>query len=325
MIKTFRKKICFDVFVKGLIICILITIYYNYMCFLYQTDIPSVVGKAIEISAGSDLSQYENQKVSCRFDYVMDCIFKFYRKEDPNKEIYTYGYIALDENMKNPVCVFVPPYKNNIMISLQDKTWGIDPTKKGLNHIKSVKVEGFVRKLKDEHLQNYIKEMNSIYGDGYADNVTEVYYIDDENVARGKKSIYIQWGFLFVYCGTLAGVIISLKRGVDCRKYIKSYVIHNGVDLNILVDEFEMADQLTSSFWVSPKYTFFVNGTNVSIIQNRSITRAYKKLWSGGLSMFSVALCTTENKWKYCSMKVQDVAIVLYYYEKKFPHIIIEK
>ena len=72
----------------------------------------------IEINPGEDLSQYAYQNVRCTFQYVITPVVNFYQTDDPDKVLYTLGYVVVDEKMENPFCVFVPPTKQAQMEEL---------------------------------------------------------------------------------------------------------------------------------------------------------------------------------------------------------------
>ena len=63
---------------------------------------------AQKITAGEDLSNYEGKNVRCSVRYVGYPVLQYYSATDPTQKIYACGYVALDDHLKNPFCVFVP-------------------------------------------------------------------------------------------------------------------------------------------------------------------------------------------------------------------------
>lgn len=324
MFEVFRKKIFCNVAISFIILIGLVVFWGISLRSLFEPGISNIFGKTKEITAGTDLAQYKNTKVSCTIQNVLNYVVNYYGKDDPDKVVYTCGYVALDDNMENPFCVFVPADKRYLMDALLDETWSNMQEESSNNYRKPVQVEGYVREAGDKSRQCYIEALNEIYGEGYANNITTVYFIDDENVTIGETYASYQWIFLLFMGGMVAYVLVLILQGLHYRKGIKSFMAENGINAAVLENEFRLAEEVANCFWISPQYTFFVTTAQVKIINNKEIVWAYRKTHSGKTTTYSVVLCTVNQKRYDSGVQMRDgVEKVLQYYEKNFPFIVI--
>lgn len=321
MFEVFRRKIIKNILQMGIVMFGTFAILYVLESSAYEIGIPDVLGKTTEITAGTSLAQYKNKKVSCDIQYVLNHVVSFYDRGDPAKEIYTCGYVVLDENMQNPFCVFVPVSKQELMQTKCSQTWimYVNETK---SQAEPIKVEGYVRQLNDENKHYYIEALNEMYGEGYANSIGNVYYIDDENAAKKNVDVHIQLGMFAILVGLSAWIAVVIIQGSYYRKDIKMFAVQNGTSTEGLENEFRLAEQITDTFWISPQYTFFVHYAKVKIIKNTDIVWAFKKAHHGKVITYTIELYTIMKK-RYSGIQMgEDVERILQYYERTFPFIV---
>ena len=287
-------------------------------------------GETIEINPGEDLSQYAYKNVRCTFKYVINPVVNFYHTDDPDKVLYTLGYVVVDENMENPFCVYVPPTKQAQMEELMNETWKIKRGESNGVFISTMTVEGIVRNSDSKIYDYYVKALHQLYGDAYAVQEDHVFYIDDESSATGNGGKWKISDFLLVlivliplYFVTVYPILQFVEL-LFWKKRIYRFIEKYNISKEQLESEFDIAKEVAPNYWISPQYTFYLSGVRVTIIKNKEIVWCYEvNGLRRGLQRY-VGLGTIEQK-RYRSglLPGDNTEKVFCYYETNFPHIVI--
>jgi len=286
-----------------------------------------------EIVAGTDLEQYLNQEVRCEVTCVVNSVVNVHKSSDPEKKTYMCGYVATDEAYENPFMVFVPVEKQSLMQEIRQRfiyetyyeMYGIEPR----NESKTVLLEGHVRELENEKWIQYYKDaLNEVYGNEYATEITDIYYIDDENVAAGRTNVeVVLLVMVLVAAGSymVVGIWKILRSIGDVgQKNIERFRMHHGISIERLDYEFQKADEVADGFYVSQEYTFGTGRLNNCIIKNSDIVWMYFKRDSiRNYGIFAISIYTKDKKKIRLERRVEDGKKILAYYEQNFPHIVI--
>lgn len=323
MYEILKKRIIRNVLTMALGIFIIVAVVVVICNVDSETSFSVFLKPPVEIKAGTDLAQYHNQKVTCSFRYVLNGVVNFYHRNDSSENIYTCGYVVMDDTMKRTFCVFVPPDEKDTMDEMMQKTWNVMNGQK--EYIPSLQVEGYVRKLSDEKKHFYVEALNWVYGEGYADRIGNVYYIDDENSCRGDQLILTMGTmWLIMLIPTLYACVVIL-RWLNYRKVMERFLMQNHISEALAEKEFLRADEVGKDFWISPRITVFIGLKGLGVLKNKDIVWAFLKTHHGKTATYSVEVYTIDKKRYSASVTYADGKKILEYYKQKFPYIVIEK
>ncbi|MBE5871010.1 MAG: hypothetical protein E7294_07120 [Lachnospiraceae bacterium] len=278
-----------------------------------------------KISAGEDLSKYHGRRVRCEFRYVVNHVVNFYNEGDPSKKIYTCGYLAADDNMQHPFCVFVPPEKADLMDEMRSKTRNIMDGQK--ESIAPIEITGYVCKTKAKNEHYHIEAFKDLYGNSYP-RAGVTYYIDDGAVARGgvmgiDPSALIAYLIDIPFLLILLFLVIATIRSFQYPKVIEEFTAKNHMSRYELEKEFMRAMEV-DNIWISPELTFFYTGMRFGILKNREIVWAYvQRVNTGRSTTYRLKLFSKDHR-KCASLPVyMGKEKTLSYYEKNCPYIVI--
>ena len=83
---------------------------------------------------------------------------------------------------------------------------------------------------------------------------------------------------------------------------------------------------MTTNYWITPQYTFYIRNLEVIVIKNKDIVWCYPINWIGKSFVSSIELGTIQEKKYRSDVKLtKGTDEVLQYYELNFPHIVIGK
>ena len=295
--------------------------------FYFQADIHivAVCLPTKKITAGEDLSKYECRKVSCTFRYVAQHVVSFYDEDDPSETLYTCGYIALDDGLQNPFCVFLPIGEAKRMDAMVDKTWNV--MNGGKEQIPSVEVNGYVWKLSSKNVAYYHKALKKIYGES-APLADEVYYIDDQASVKGENEAVSIRIVAFSLCMMLLGFFGYLAlvtfRAFQVPGVIEEFLTQNKMSRLELEREFLSAKEIDGVIWLTPDLTIYLNNTCVGIVKNRDIVWAYiQRVHKGKSTFHELRLFSVDQK--LCAKVITGLnrQEILEFYKVNCPHIVI--
>ena len=282
----------------------------------------------MEIKAGENLSQYERKKISCKIKYVANHVINFYDRDDPNKEIYTCGYVALDDNMENPFCVFVPPSKREQMEALLNETWKIKQGESMGDSIEPITVQGYVGRANEKIYSNYLESLRELYGGDYALKETTVFYFDDGASTEGGETgddmaVLLGLFAMLIIFGSITYAFVIIVKSSCFFLCIKKFISQNGISRIQLENEFKIAEEVAPNYWISPQYTFSLAGSSVSIIKNKDIVWCYEvNGLRRGLQRYVGVGTIGQERHKSGLLPGSNPNKVFQYYEENFPHIV---
>ncbi len=269
--ETFVNRILTWVAVGSLVVGIMI--YYNYM----DGDIPITgILPYKTITTCSDLSKFKGRRVEYTITDVAFHVVNFWESNDPTHTVYTSGYYVFDASHNNMFCVFVPVHKSTDMDLMQGELVFFDD-----RDSISVHVKGLVRRLSDRNL-HYAQDAMTYYYKTFFDTdapiLKEVYYIDDENIAKGPDaaevhtllSIWFTVGVLYL----IVDLVKTIVRAGKVPELIDVFCYKNHCDRNMLEQEYLTAKEFPGSIRISRNFTFYNGKSGFGILLNRKISNA---------------------------------------------------
>lgn len=284
MFREFRKRVYRNCFTKlslvwGVMCCLCVLLLGDNLVHNTLMKVFTYSGRPIEINPGDDLSEYAYEKVRCTFKYVINPVTNFYEEDSPENP-YTCGYIVLDDNRENPFCVFVPREKWEQMEALMEETWKIEQGESKGEGMSPVTVEGKVRCSEGEIYDSYLVALHYLYGEEYALDDSEVFYIDDASSVAGteheESDAILMIGFLFlvILYGTIGYTIVRIFDTLFWKRHIRRFMKENNLSEDDLKREFALAKKEATDCWVSPQYTFWVKGVEVKMRSNSGMEQS---------------------------------------------------
>lgn len=342
MFWEFRKKIYGQFLIKlfrfMLIMCLLLVLilgdtFVNRMI----VEATTYSNKIVDIKPGEDLSKYEYKKVRCTIKYVINRVINFYDRDDPNKEVYTCGFVALDDNMENPFCVFVDPSNRSQMEILLEKTWEMKQGKSKVDFAETITIEGYVYETNDKVFdpnnkvyEEYTTALRWIYGEDYKIDEPSVFYIYDGSDIQDEDEQSGETGFAFmllivaIMFITIAYIIVRCLQILFWKKNIHEFMRQNRISKTQLQEEFKNAEKVISNYWISPQYTFYIRDLEVVVLKNQDIVWCYPINWFGNRNVTSIGLGTIQGAKYRSDVKMRkSTEKVLQYYANNFSHLVI--
>lgn len=278
------------------------------------------------IEIGEDLSQYSGKKVKCSTVNVVSQVTGIYHRNDPQKRPYTISYLITDSNYEHPTLIFFPASKKDQLEDMKDKTYN-NMNSEGIELIKPLEVVGHVHLLPNELLDYYIRSMNYFYGEGTADHIKSVYYIDDEDVfTKGDNWVTIL--AIGITIGIAEVIMLSIMialiiQSKNLPKVVDNYLLKNGKSMTALDTEFYYAEQIYRNYWVTPDLTVAYDGIHFVVLNNANISSIYIKRIPGKTTSYKLKYYTSELD-KCGKIAVNDKTEIVNYYKQNCPHILIE-
>ena len=281
---------------------------------------------AQKITAGEDLSNYEGKNVRCSVRYVGYPVLQYYSATDPTQKIYACGYVALDDHLKNPFCVFVPVNKAEKMNYLLVQAWSKrngDPVDNA-----SMEVRGIVSKLPIDDRQYYVEAVQNFYGTSKP-LYGEVYYIDNQAVVGRKHGImrtaFLEFFYIIGMLAVLAELILCTVKAFGYPKVIYDFLLHSKMSKSQLETSFQSANELCDGIWIGPEITVFYDVKSFGILRNRDLVWAYVKTAPTRGRQINYFVELFDKNQKQCAhIKVNDrYDAILNYYEEYCPHMVV--
>ncbi|MBE5872235.1 MAG: hypothetical protein E7294_13440 [Lachnospiraceae bacterium] len=277
------------------------------------------------ITAGEDLSKYECRKVSCTFRYVARHVVSLYDQDDPEKVLYTCGYMVLDDQLQNPFCVFLPIDEAERMENMAGKTWSV--MNGGRELISSVEVNGYVWKLSGKNAEYYNEALKAVYGEK-AVPVDEVYYIDDRDAVKGKNEMdsirFVCYAIIILLLGFLGYLVVISITAFRFPQVIEEFLSQTKMSRLELEKEFLNAKDIDGVIWLTPDLTVYLNNTRIGILKNRDIVWAYiKRVHNGKNTFYELRLFCVDKKMCAKVITGPNRQQILEYYQAYCPHIVI--
>ncbi|MCR4690261.1 MAG: hypothetical protein K5739_02820 [Lachnospiraceae bacterium] len=326
-----KRRIIKDVTVLWIaLIALAIVVWVPIVYFASADNIFSVLLPAKKITAGEDLSGYEGKKVSCRIHCVGGYVVQYYSNSDPYRSIYACGYMALDDQLKNPFCVFVPTRLEGRMETLLNKTWdrrnGITDANTDENFY--VEVNGVVRKLNSDERQYFVEAVQYFY-ENNKPRYGDVYYIDGGNV-MGKhqgdtKLLLLELCFIFFYVAMAVILAVYTVKAFQYPKVIEEFLLQSRMSKSQLETAFQSAEEVYKGIWISPEITVFFEIRGFGIVRNRDLVWAYvimERGYKGSRKYYLELYDKNKNRCGHIGVN-HKYQPVLDYYEKYCTHIVI--
>ncbi len=162
-----------------------------------------------------------------------------------------------------------------------------------------------------------------IFEDGFEES-TELYYIEYDKVnGFSTMAIWFMTGGAVIAIGYAIYVVINSKKG-NFDKEVKKYLQENPhISLSQLESDFKSAQNVGNDVYVGNRWTFYVQGHYIRLIDNKSIVWAYYYQRTG---KYSASEVRTYNKNKRCTaIPVSSTCadIILQNYSRNQPHIVV--
>lgn len=276
------------------------------------------------IEVGADLSQYEGEKVSCTVRNLTRKVVGIYKPDDPTEEIFTQSYLATDSNFENPSLIFFPMSKSEQLEDMCDKTWNEMDGKYEV--IIPIYVEGYVHKLHDSLVHHYLEAIDDMYGEGASANVTDVYFIDDENVFRGEPKNDDSKILLIIIAIIeplmLISWLMTIYYSKKIPKVIESFLIENKVNRLELERLFSNTHAFNKTLWASPELTVGYDGVNCFIVFTENIAKIDVKRQMGKRVTYKIKFYSKYQE-KCGQLVVANPTDIIDYYSYNFPDILV--
>lgn len=288
------------------------------------SDIPKLFDFSVHpIEIGTNLSQYEDKRVSCTVINIPTQVLGLYHRNDSEHNNYTNSYLVTDNNYKNPTLIFFPPSKFDQVKDMCAKTQ--NNMNGELELITPIEVEGYVHKLPTDDIHYYEKALNHIYGEGAADNISEVYFIDDEGAymkGENRENVFV----LVITIGIaelifLSFIVYTVIHSRKIPKEIDKYLQKNNMNMYTLEQKFNSAQEILKDYWISPELTIGYDGVHFIILNNEDIAKITVKYLSGRGVAYDFKFYTKEMK-KCGHLVVSASEGILDYYAENCPHIV---
>ena len=229
--KFLIKLLSFLLIMYLLLLLILGDTFVNHMI----VEATSSSNKFVDIKVGENLTQYKYKRVRCTLKYVINHVVNIYEQDDPNKEIYAYGYVALDDNMENPFCVFVHPSNRSQMENLLEKTLKLKQGEAKVDFDETITIEGYVRESDENVYKEYTTALRESYGENYRLDDLFVYYIYDgvdfreDNEQSGESGFVLLLLTGLIMWITVAYIFVRFLQVLFWKRNIHEFMKQNGI------------------------------------------------------------------------------------------------
>ena len=279
---------------------------------------------AKSITAGENLSKYEGMKVRCSIRYVGNCVVQYYRESDPWQHIYACGYVALDDHLENPFCVFVPVIRKSEMNQLLDKAWASREAGE-IQFGDAVELKGTVQKMPIDDKQYFVNAVNAFYGNSKP-LFGDVYYIDDQGCVEGRDRsdvAFIVGIFTILFLGFTGYFILCTVRSLRYPQVINDFIMQGKMSKTRLETAFQYAEEINQGFWISPEITVYYVLGSFGVLLNRDLVWAYVKGVYRGRSWHYYLELFDKNQKQCAHILVGNKhEAILNYYEEHCPHMV---
>ena len=166
---------------------------------------------ATQLPEGIHLVDYEGEYVSYTVKYPLEAYVEESSRGESGEvqEVDHLGYIVWDGNYDDYICVKVPASKKDEMEYLLERAWDYLTGESSEEVSGSLDVSGTIEHMTEEELGFYKETLEYMFGEGYAEGITEAYYIDDGRMDKEKVG-YILFLSIATACCMLFGIGILL-------------------------------------------------------------------------------------------------------------------
>ena len=280
-----------------------------------------------EITAGESLKKYNKYRVTCKVPYVINTVVdlydsNLYDENDEHVEIYTHGYVGVDENFENPFFFYVSPERKAEVDRMMEETWKIVYGGEQKRDIGYMEIEGYVRVGKEKHMHYYEGALLDIYGNTEALQETgnKPYVLDDQNVLFGNgRSFPVFLELFLIFFLIIRGIPVFsryMKNRNNGSSSVKKYLKKYALDKEELNQEFIGAEEIVYNHWVGRRFTFCLTEKDFIILRNREIVLVYA-------TDNSFNCYTSEQRNYSFSRQDEERKYLLNYYEMNFPHVVV--
>lgn len=272
-----------------------------------------------------DYADYEGKYVSIDIEYVFDYYLESYSvNTDTNaKRLTSYGYVVYNWDDDSCFAVELSSKQDDKMNKLMDQTvdyynYGTVPTEK-------ITVKGTIKELKGQKL-TYYKE--SVEGLGEVltgiEDVAVAYVLDSSEV-NGISNGFVFMAYIAAGIALLIMVyyIFRYVTGGMKSKLNKFLSTHQDITEEQIDADMISAAKIGKNVWAGKKYTVYIQGIYLNIIENKNLVWAYYYRRTGRNAVSQVRTYNKDHKMVVINMSNSLADELLKLYSETQPHIVV--
>lgn len=222
-----------------------------------------------------DIASYEGDYVSFDVEYIMsDYLWETSKNSKTGVESTTgMGYILYNYDMDLCFGFEIDTSDETKYDQFIEDTWNYINDQG--NAPDSFVIKGTLKPIEGVALQYYNETVDEIFSDDFKNRIFP-YYIDCDTL-DGKDSFGV-WGLTGVAAIALLFFIFNIMKANSngYMKYLNKYLAANSnLSLATIEADFNQAEQVGKNIWVGSRWTIYMDGIYVKLIENSQLVWAY--------------------------------------------------
>lgn len=224
-----------------------------------------------------DYEKYEGKYVEFEIKYVFDYYMEQISKNTNTGKKTTngYGYVVYNYEDNSCYAVYLLKKHDSLMQDLMDQAANIYYY--GIEGTKSITVKGTLKKLTGTELRYYNESVEDL--EEYIPGITDAavaYYVDTESVNRVPDA-FIFLIYLICIFGLVMIVISAVQLATNkAEKNLNKFIEANpGVTQEQIDSDMRSAVNIGNVLWSGERFTVWLEGVKIKIIDNKKLVWAY--------------------------------------------------
>lgn len=255
-------------------------------------------GKDLTDVSDLDYDKYEGKYVEFEIKYVFDYYMEQISKNTKTGKKTTtgYGYVVYNYEDNSCFAVYLPKKQDKLMNDLMEQAANIYYY--NIEGTKSITVKGTLKKLTGTELRYYNESVEDL--EDYIPGITDVavaYYVDSESVNRVPE-VFIWMIYLVCIVGLVIIVVsaVQLATGSTEKNLNKFIEANPGVTAGQIDSDIHSAVNVANLLWAGERFTVWLEGVKIKILDNRKLVWAYYYRVTGRHSVSQVWTFDVDKK-----------------------------